>query len=112
MAKPLSKSSIQVAVTGKFLASVPGAVLVGVAGAGVGAQTPPQDRASAVVTKVAHALSKPGIHRDVVFKGKTTNVYSYSVDVTDTSRVVREGADGKRTVGRLVGDKFVSVKVA
>ncbi len=99
-------------MTGKFLASVPGAVLVGVAGSGASAQTPPQDRASAVVTKVAQALSKPGIHRDVVFKGKKTNVYSYSysysVDVTDTSRVVREGADGKHTVGRLVGDKFVS----
>lgn len=59
---------------------------------------------------MARALSKPGISRDAVFKGKTRNVYSYSVDATDTSRVVRVDAKGRRQVGRLVGDKFVPIK--
>lgn len=99
-------------VTGKLVTSVPGFALVRVGSAKQAARTPAQDRASALVPKVARALSKPGISRDAVFKGRTRNVYSYSVDVTDTSRVVRTDATGKRQVGRLVGNRFVPVKAA
>jgi hypothetical protein len=106
------KSTSRVAVTGKFVTSVPGFVLVGVSGQRKWAQTPPHDRASVLVPKVAQALSKPGISRDAVFKGKTKNVYSYSVDATDTTRVIRIDAAGRRRVGRLVGSKFVPVKAA
>jgi hypothetical protein len=50
--------------------------------------------------------------RGTVFKGKTKNVYSCSVDATDTPRVIRIDAKGTRRVGRLVGSKFVPVKAA
>lgn len=107
-----TKKSAKASVTGRVMTRVPGFVLVKVALPRKEPETLPQERASNLIPKVARALSKPGIRRDVVFKGKTKNVYSYSVDTSDTSRVVRVAADGKRTVGRLVGNKFVAVKTA
>jgi hypothetical protein len=58
-------------VTGKAVASVPGFVLVGVIGVQPGT-TPVKDTASQIVPRVARALSRPGISRDVVFKGKSS----------------------------------------
>lgn len=112
MARPAKQTKSSTATfTGKVATRVPGFVLVGAGGAkDKAAQTPPQDRASALLPKVARALGKPGISRDAVFKGRTHHVYSYSVDTSDTSRVVRVDAEGRRTVGRLVGDRFVPVK--
>src|SRR5688572_25676469 len=100
------------AVTGTFATSVPGFVLVKVGSRKKLGATPTSESASTLVQKAARALNKPGISKDAVFKGKTKNVYSYSVDTSDISRVVRVAADGRRTVGRLVGDKFVVVKAA
>jgi hypothetical protein len=66
-----------------------------------------------VLAKLGKVLSKPGIDREVVFKsfaGK--KVYAYSIDLKDTSRLVREDAEGKRTIGRFVGGKFRALTAA
>ena len=97
--KTIAKS----AVTGKVVSSVPGFVLVKKAAARHPHVVAVSERAATLVPKVARALSRPGMKH---------NVYSYSVDTTDITRVVRVGADGRRTVGRLVGEKFVPVKAA
>jgi hypothetical protein len=33
-------------------------------------------------------------------------VFAYSVDPADPTRIVREAADGTRTIGRLVNGRF------
>ena len=107
---PRKTSAKKAAVTGKVVSSVPGFVLVKKAASKPTQLVAVSERATTLLPKVAKALSRPGISKDVVFKGMTHNVYSYSVDVTDTTRVIRVSADGRRSVGRLVGDKFVPVK--
>ncbi len=59
-----------------------------------------------MVPKAAKALDKPGIRKDDVFVGDAYGVYAYSVDESDPTKFVRESADGKRSVGKLVGGKF------
>jgi hypothetical protein len=112
MATPAKKSTGKAAVTGMFVVSVPGFVLVKDGSRKRSAKAPSSESASTLVPRVAQALSRPGISRDVVFKGKVKNAFSYSVDPTDTSRVVRVAADGSRSVGRLVKGRFVTVKAA
>lgn len=107
-----NKSITKSAVTGKVVSSVPGFVLVKKASTKAVQIVAISERATTLVPMVAKALRTPGISRDAVFKGRTRNVYSYSVDTTDTTRVVRVSADGRRTVGRLVGERFVAVKAA
>ena len=67
------------------------------------------DRATVLVAKAARALTKPGIDKQVVFKGNQSRIFSYSTDPADPSKLVREAADGTKRVGRLVGEKFVLV---
>lgn len=106
------KTPAKSVVTGKVVSSVPGFVLVKRPAGRTPHQAPFTERAATLIPKIAQALKRPGISKDAVFKGKTHNVYSYSVDTTDTTRIVRVSADGRRTVGRLVGEKFVPVKAA
>jgi hypothetical protein len=106
------KSSAKPASTGKVVRSVPGFVLVKKPRTSPRGAAEVSEQTATLMPKVAKALRRPGIGSDVVFKGRTHNVYSYSVDTSDTSRVIRVGADGRRTVGRLVGDRFIPVKVA
>ncbi len=110
MPTPRKNDAKETSVTGKVVCSVPGFVLVKKATPKPTQLVAISERAATLLPKVAKALSLPGISKDVVFKGMTHNVYSYSVDVTDTTRVVRVSADGRRSVGRLVGYKFVPVK--
>jgi hypothetical protein len=99
-------------LTGKVVSSVPGFVLVKKPSKKSSHPVSRSESAATLVPRVAEALSRPGISKDAVFKGKTYHVYSYSVDTSDTSRIVRVSADGRRTVGRLVGAKFVPLKAA
>lgn len=64
------------------------------------------DEAEVIVRKLGKALSKPGISKQVVFRGHTGKVFAYSTYPEDVTKVVREAADGTRTVGRVVGRKF------
>lgn len=68
-----------------------------------------EDRAVVLVAKAGRALKKPGIDKQVVFKGNQPHIFSYSTYPLDPSKVVREASDGTKRVGRLVGKKFVLV---
>lgn len=105
---PANKTSAKFDVTGKVVARVPGFVLVRTASSKP-SLVPLSQRAATLIPKLARALGRPGLSKKAVFKDQTDNVYSYSVDVTDVTRVVRVSADGRRTVGRLVGEEFVQV---
>lgn len=109
----LRKNSVpKPVVSGEVVSTVPGFVLVKKPGGRRMPEVEASQRASTLLPKLAQALSHPGISRDAVFKGRTHNVYSYSIDTTDTTRIVRVSADGRRTVGRLVGSRFVPVRAA
>lgn len=111
MAASRPKNVAKAAPKGKVVATVPGFVLVSpTKRAAKMRAAAPADRAGALLSKAAKALNRPGISQDVVFKGRTINVYSYSVDTSDVTRVVRMSPDGRRSVGRLVGERFVPVK--
>jgi hypothetical protein len=61
----------------------------------------------AIINRAAKALSKPGIKKSAVFKGRETGVFAYSVDPSNPAKkIVRKSASGKRTVGRYVGGRF------
>lgn len=65
------------------------------------------DEAEVIVRKLGKALSKPGISKQVVFRTHTSEkVFAYSAYPEDVTKVVREAADGTRTVGRVVGRRF------
>jgi hypothetical protein len=65
-----------------------------------------EDGAAVLVPKAWRALKKPGISRQAVFPTSSTTVFAYSVDPADPTRIVREAADGTRTIGRLVNGRF------
>lgn len=67
----------------------------------------PKEIAGTLVAETLDALSSPGLAHSVVFRGlKAAQVSSYSILPADPTKVVREQADGTRTVGRLVGGRF------
>jgi hypothetical protein len=67
----------------------------------------PREIAGTMVPQTLGALSIPGIAHGVVFRGsRAAQVSSYSIWPTDPTKVVREQADGTRTIGRLVGGRF------
>ena len=109
---PAKKSSNKtVQLTGVSVAAVAGFVLVRT-GKKKPAAVKQADRANVLVAKAGRALSKPGIDRQVVFKGNQSRIFSYSTDPADPLKLVREAADGTKRVGLLVGAKFVPVKAA
>ncbi|WP_157604196.1 hypothetical protein [Rhizobacter sp. Root1221] len=70
----------------------------------------PTERADAMVLKAGKALNKPGIRRESVFgSGSGRGISAYSVYPQDPTLVVRESADGLKTLGRLVGGRFRAV---
>lgn len=74
--------------------------------------TPATETTAALARKLGRALNKPGISREAVF-GKTKgrrNIYAYSVHPDDPTMLVRESADGKCTVGRMIDGKFRAVR--
>ena len=67
----------------------------------------PKEGAGSLVAGMLDALSNPGLAHSVVFRGlKAGQVSSYSIFPADPTKVVREQADGTRTIGRLVGGRF------
>lgn len=68
---------------------------------------PEKDRASALLPKAGRALNKPGIARSTVFGDPgNSRVYAYSACIDEPGKIIRESADGKKTVGTLVEGKF------
>jgi hypothetical protein len=67
----------------------------------------PKEVTGTLVAEMLDALSSPGLAHSVVFRGlKSGQVSSYSIFPSDPTKVVREHADGTRTLGRLVGGRF------
>jgi hypothetical protein len=64
-------------------------------------------KASALVAGLVRATRKPGTSRERIFHcsvGK--GVFAYSVYAGDNTKIVREDASGKRSVGRPVNGRF------
>lgn len=73
----------------------------------VGAATRRSDEADVMIRKVGKALNKPGIRKAAIFQSPVAGkIFAYSVAPFDTTKVVREAADGTKRVGRLVAGKF------
>lgn len=70
------------------------------------------ETSSALIDGIAKATRKPGISRDIVFKSRRgKRVYAYSVYPGDVTKIVREDANGKKTVGRLVHGEFKALRL-
>jgi hypothetical protein len=66
-----------------------------------------QERASTLVASLVKATRKPGTSREAIFNSSVgKKVFAYSVYPGDTTKIVREDASGKRSVGRLVNGRF------
>ncbi|MFY9937363.1 MAG: hypothetical protein WAK33_10840 [Silvibacterium sp.] len=63
------------------------------------------EKSDVLVDNLMKAALKPGFRRDTVFSFKK-RVYAYSVYPEDVSKIVREDANGKKTLGRLVQGRF------
>ena len=62
----------------------------------------PSEEARVLARRAGEALTKPGISDHPVKKSRSL----YSVDPANPERIVRKSADGKTSVGRLVGYRF------
>jgi hypothetical protein len=66
-----------------------------------------REKASTLVASLVKATRKPGTSRDRIFNSSVgKRVFAYSIDPGDTTKIVREDASGKRSVGRLVNGRF------
>jgi hypothetical protein len=64
------------------------------------------DRAAAMLRKTGKALNKPGISKHSVFTNNSDEIFAYSADPLDATKLVRTSRDGTRRKGRVVGGKF------
>jgi hypothetical protein len=64
------------------------------------------DQAAAMLRKTGRALNKPGISKRSVFTKTSDDIFAYSVDPSDATKLVRTSRDGTRRRGRVVGGKF------
>jgi hypothetical protein len=71
----------------------------------------PEECAGVLVKKALRALSKPGIERSAIFCGPNpAKVFACSIYPLDTTKFIREAADGTRVLGRVVNGKFRAIK--
>ena len=69
------------------------------------------EKSGALIDGIARVTRKPGISRDIVFKSRRgKRVYAYSVYPADTTKIVREDAEGRKTLGRLVHGEFKALR--
>ena len=64
------------------------------------------DQAGAMLRKTAKALNKPGISKLSIFTNRSGDIFAYSADPLDATKLVRMSRDGTRRKGRVVGGKF------
>lgn len=77
------------------------------------ADVPARERASGVLDRVARAIARPGVDRARIFQGSAgKRVYAYSIATEDPSKVVREDASGRKTLGRFVDGRFRAVRLS
>lgn len=69
------------------------------------------EKSAALIDGIARAIRKPGISREVVFKGRRSQrVYAYSVSPEDVTKIVREDSRGRKTIGHLVHGEFKALR--
>lgn len=69
------------------------------------------EKSSVLIDGIARTIRKPGISRDTVFKSRRgQRVYAYSAYPADTTKIVREDAKGRKTIGRLVRGEFKALR--
>lgn len=89
----------------------PDLVVVRVGKSKSGSSLRQDERSGALIDGIAKATRKPGISRDIIFKSlKGQRIYAYSVYPADTTKIVREDAKGRKTLGRLVEGKFKALR--
>jgi len=60
---------------------------------------------------IVKATRKAGIDRSVVFRsGSPKRVYAYAALPSDPSKIVREGEDGTRIIGRVRNGQFRALR--
>ncbi len=65
------------------------------------------ETSGALIDGLIKATRKSGSRRDIVFRpSKDKRVCAYSICPGDATKIVREDANGKTTLGRLVDGKF------
>jgi hypothetical protein len=65
------------------------------------------EKASTLVANLIKAMRKPGTSREKVFSSSLgKQVFAYSVDPKDTTKIIREDASGKTRVGRFLNGRF------
>jgi hypothetical protein len=65
------------------------------------------ENSNTLIDRMVKAALKPGIRRDTIFRpGEEKRVYAYSIFPGDVTKIVREDASGKKTLGTLVQGKF------
>jgi hypothetical protein len=64
------------------------------------------DQAAAMLRKTGKALNKPGISKHSIFTNKSADIFAYSADPLDATKLVRTSRDGTRRKGKVVGGKF------
>jgi len=68
---------------------------------------PAKEQASKLIADLAKAIGKRGTSRDPIFRSKIGKpVFACSIYPKDTSKIVREDANGNKTVGRLMNGRF------
>jgi hypothetical protein len=91
----------------------PDLIVVRVGGSNKKALVSPKEQASGVLARVAEVMKKPGADRARVFTSTLGKpVFAYFVSSKDPTKVVREDAAGRQTLGRFVGGRFRSVPSA
>lgn len=67
--------------------------------------------AAPTLRRLWRVLGTPGIPREVVFGANPPpNFFAYSLDPTNPERIVRERADGKRSLGRMSNGRFRKIR--
>jgi hypothetical protein len=66
-----------------------------------------KEKASTLVASLLRATRKPGTNREAIFSSNVgKRVFAYSVYPKDTTKIVREDASGKTSIGRFVNGRF------
>jgi hypothetical protein len=105
--KPAAKNRKKVSATVEYRVATPRGDLfvlrLGKSKAIAGSRKP--EKSDVLIDNMMKAALKPGFRRDTVFRPEK-RVYAYSVYPEDLSKIVREDANGKKTIGRLVQGRF------
>jgi hypothetical protein len=67
----------------------------------------PKEQTAGILARLAKAIATPGADRTRLFQSSSGKpVYAYFIHAEDPTKIVREDASGRQTIGRLVGGRF------